>query len=214
VDLDKSEMVRVALKMGTGELSVAGGSTHLLDADFDYSAPSRAPVVRYRSSGVRGDLTVQQPNLEQPTFTGPRNGDYKWDLRLNDSIPLDVVANLGVGEARLDLGDLTLRSVEVHMGVGELTLDLRGSPRRDFDVSIHGGVGQATVYLPADAAISAVAQGGIGNISVQGLEKHNGRWVNPTWVNSTRTNPAHPHAAAAIHLDIHGGVGEIRLIAG
>jgi hypothetical protein len=104
VDLDQSEMVRVALKMGTGELSVAGGSTHLLDADFDYSAPSRAPAVRYRSTGVRGDLAVEQPGLDQPSFTGPRNGDYRWDLRLNEGVPLDVVANLGVGEIRLIAG--------------------------------------------------------------------------------------------------------------
>jgi hypothetical protein len=199
IDLDKAEIVRVTLKMGAGELSVSGGSTRLLDADFDYDGASRQPVVQYHSTGVRGDLTV-----EQPPFSGPRHGDYQWDLRLNNRVPLDVVTNLGAGEARLNLGDLTLRSVEVHMGVGELTLDLRGSPRRDFDVTIHGGVGQATVYVPAGAAISATAQGGIGSISVEGLEKRNGRWI----------NPAHEHAAATIHLDIKGGVGEIRLVAG
>jgi hypothetical protein len=199
IDLDKAEIVRVTLKMGAGELSVSGGSARLVEADFDYSPPRGEPVVRYHSTGVRGDLTV-----EQPPFSGPQHGDYKWDLRLNNRVLLDVITNLGAGEARLNLGDLTLRSVEVHMGVGELTLDLRGSPQRDFDVSIHGGVGQATVYLPASASISAVAQGGIGNISVQGLEKRNGRWI----------NPAHEHAAATIHLDIKGGVGEIRLVAG
>jgi hypothetical protein len=199
VDLDRAELVRVTLKMGAGELSVSGGSTRLLDADFEYHQPVAEPLVHYHSTGVRGDLTV-----EQPPFSGPRHGDYRWDLRLNNRVPLDVVTHLGAGQARLNLGDLMLRSVDVHMGVGELTLDLRGSPRRDFDVSIHGGVGQATVYLPASAAISATAQGGIGNILVEGLEKRNGRWI----------NPAHEHAAATIHLDIKGGVGEIRLVTG
>lgn len=157
------------------------------------------PAVSYHSTGVRGDLTVAQPSHSG----GFNSGDYKWNLRLNNRVPLDIVANLGAGEARLKLGDLTLRSVEVHQGVGELNLDLRGNPTRDIDVQIHGGVGEANVYLPSSAAISATAKGGIGEISVQGLEKHGDRWV----------NTKREHAAATIHLDVKGGVGQIHLVA-
>ena len=199
VELDKSEIVRVSLKMGAGELTVSGGSPRLLDAAFDFHRLVSEPLVTYHSTGVRGDLSIEEPVNSR----GPNQGDYKWDLRLNDRVPLDVVAHLGVGEARMKLGDLTLRSVEVHMGVGELNLDLRGNPTRDYDVQIHGGVGQASVYLPSSAAITATAKGGIGDISVQGLEKRNGRWI----------NPRHEHAAATVHLDVSGGVGEIHLVA-
>ncbi len=45
---------------------------------------------------------------------------YVWDLRFNDQKPLDLDVNFGAGESRLDLGDLTLRRVNVEMGVGEL----------------------------------------------------------------------------------------------
>ena len=198
VELDKAELVRVSLKMGAGELSVSGGSPRLLDADFDFRRLASEPLVRYNSTGLRGDLSV-----EEPSSTGPNQGDYKWNLRLNDRVPMDVVAHLGAGEARLKLGDLTLRSVDVNMGVGELNLDLRGNPTRDFDVQIHGGVGEATVYLPSNAGISASAKGGIGDISVQGLEKRNGRWI----------NPKAERPAATIHVDVQGGVGSIHLIA-
>ncbi|HXP86094.1 MAG TPA: toast rack family protein [Bryobacteraceae bacterium] len=201
VELDKSEIVRVSIKMGAGELSVSGGSPRLLDAVFDFHRLVSEPLVTYHSTGVRGDLTIEQPS-DSGGFK-QNHGDYKWDLRLNDRVPMDVVANLGAGEARMKLGDLTLRSVEVHMGVGELNLDLRGNPTRDCDVQIHGGVGEANVYLPASAAITANAKGGIGDISVQGLEKRNGRWI----------NPLHEHAAATIHLDVTGGVGSIHLVA-
>jgi hypothetical protein len=201
IELDKAEIVRVSLKMGAGELSVSGGSPRLLDAAFDFHQLASEPLVNYHSTGVRGDLTIEQPS----NSGGFRHnqGDYKWDLRLNDHVPLDVVANLGAGEAHMKLGDLVLRSVEVHMGVGELNLDLRGNPTRDFDVQIHGGVGEANVYLPSSAAITANAKGGIGDISVQGLEKRNGRWV----------NPKHERAAANIRLDVTGGVGAIHLVA-
>jgi hypothetical protein len=142
--------------------------------------------------------------VEQPSESrGLNQGDYKWDLRLNERVPLDLVANLGAGEAHMKLGGLTLRSVEVHMGVGELNLDLRGNPTRDVDVQIHGGVGEATVYLPASVAIIASAKGGIGHIAVEGLEKRDGRWI----------NPRHERAASTFRVDVAGGVGAIHLIA-
>ena len=128
---------------------------------------------------------------------------YKWNLRLNDSIPLDLLADLGAGEADLNLGTLNLRSLQVNMGVGEIRLDLRGKPKRDYTVEINGGVGHARVYLPNDVGILATAAGGIGDVSVRGLEKRGGLWI----------NPAHENAPVTIHLDIKGGIGAIEVIA-
>lgn len=199
IELDKSEMVSVEINMGVGELRVEGGSPRLMDADFDYNVAGWKPVVRYDASSFRGKLTVSQP----PGFSGDGHATYKWNLKLNDGVPLDLTAHLGAGEARLDLGSLTLRSVEVHMGVGELHMDLRGSPKRDYSVQIHGGVGSATVHLPHDVGVDARATGGIGDINAQGLEKRDGRWVNPSL----------EHAPVTIHLDVSGGVGDITLIA-
>ncbi len=199
IDLDRSEMVRVEIKMGAGELNVEGGSPKLLEADFGYNVRTSKPIVRYDASSFRGQLSIEQPR----GISTAGNVDYSWSLRFNNDKPLDVVTRLGAGEARLSLGSLSLRGVEVHMGVGELRLDLRGKPKRDYDVQIHGGVGQATVYLPNDVGIVASAAGGIGSISVRGLEKRGGRWINPT----------REHAPVTIHLDVKGGVGEINLVA-
>ena len=199
IDLDKSEMARVEIKMGVGELQVEGGSPKLLDADFAYNVPSWKPVVRYSSSGFRGNLSIEQPAGSH----GGSHVTYKWNLRLNDTLPLDVVAHLGAGEARMDLGSVNLRSVTVNMGVGELRLDLRGKPSRDYNVEVHGGVGQANIYLPSNVGVVANAHGGIGNINVRGLEKRDGAWI----------NAAHEHAPVTIHVEVHGGVGEIQLIA-
>ena len=103
----------------------------------------------------------------------------------------------------MNLGSLDLRSVTINMGVGEVRLDLRGKPSRDYNVEVNGGVGQASILLPRDVGIVATASGGIGNISVRGLEKRGAQWI----------NPAHENAAVTIHLDVKGGVGEINLIA-
>jgi hypothetical protein len=199
IELDKTEMVRVELRMGAGELRIGGDSQRLLDADFAYDNPALKPIVRYTPSSFRGQLTIDQPNVHSAGTAS----HYEWNLHLNNNLPLDVVTHLGAGNAEMNLGGLTLRSVELHMGVGNLDMDLRGNPKRDYDVQIHGGVGNATVRLPAGVGIIANAAGGIGNIDTRGLEKHNGRWV----------NRAHSDAKVTIHLDVKGGVGNIELIA-
>ena len=103
----------------------------------------------------------------------------------------------------MNLGGMSLRSLDIEMGVGELKLDLRGNPKRSYDVRIRGGVGEATVHLPKDVGIEADAQGGIGGISAPGLRKEEGRYV----------NDAYSSAKTKIHLNIRGGVGAINLIA-
>src|ERR1700684_1277860 len=74
VELDKAEMVRVEMRMGAGELNVAGGSARLLDADFEYILPESKPVVHYQASSFRGILTITEPSVH-----GSRAGSpYEW----------------------------------------------------------------------------------------------------------------------------------------
>lgn len=199
IDLDKSESVRVQLNMGAGELEVGGGAQKLMDADFTYNVAGWKPDVRYRSSGSFGDLIVEQHG---PTGTRG-NATNRWNLRLNNGVMLDLRGRLGAGEARMDLGTLNLRSVELELGAGQINLDLRGTPKRDYSVRIRGGVGEATVYLPKDVGISATAKGGIGDISTTGLHRNGDNY----------TNDAFEKPGVRIRLDIQGGVGSIRLIA-
>jgi hypothetical protein len=196
IEMDKSELADVELKMGVGELRVRGGSDKLMEGHFTYNIPSWKPEVHYDKSAFRSRVSIEQP----AGHSGGGHTKYEWDLRFNDDKPLDLRADFGVGEATLDLGSLYLRSLEIHMGVGEVRLDLRGTPRKDYDVTIRGGVGHAMVYLPSEAGIRADAKGGIGGISVSGLHKDDdGRYV----------NDAYGHAKTSIRLDIRGGVARL-----
>jgi hypothetical protein len=199
VELDKAERVRVELKMPMGEMDVRGGARQLVDAEFDYNVPAWKPDIRYRSTGSAADLAIEQ---QGPTSVSG-HAKNRWDLRFNDSVPLDMRVECGAGEARLNLGRLSLRSLEIQMGAGTLRLDLRGTPTKDYSVRIRGGVGEATVYLPRDVGVSAIAGGGIGEVSVSGLHKDGDRYV----------NDAYDRAPVKIRLDIQGGVGSIKLIA-
>jgi uncharacterized protein DUF2154 len=197
LELDKSEMTRVELKIGAGELHVDGSSPKLMEADFDYNSPGWKPQVDYHSTGVRSDIKISNSASSAP------HGESKWNLRFNDSVLMDLVVQMGAGEAHLNLGSLNLRSVAFNLGAGQVDVDLRGNPKRSYDVQINGGVGQATIHVPTSVAISATATGGIGEVNVRGLEKRNGRWI----------NPQHENAPVTIRLDVKGGVGQIDLVA-
>ena len=200
IERDASERVHVDLHMGAGTLIVGGSARKLLNADFTYNVPSWKPEVRYSSTGTHGELTIRQPGQGHAQIGRTR---YQWDLALNNDVPMDLSLHFGAGEARLDLGSLSLLSVEVHMGVGKLDMDLRGNPKHDYDVSVSGGIGEATVHLPSGVGVYAEGSGGIGEIRTQGLRREGGHWV----------NEAYEDSKVRIHVEVHGGIGAIRLLA-
>ena len=113
LELDKSELTRVELKMGAGELRVTGNSRKLMEADFDFNSPGWKPEVDYHSTGVRGDIQISNSASAAP------HGESKWNLRFNDSVLMDLVVKMGAGEAHLNLGSLNLRSVAFNLGPGK-----------------------------------------------------------------------------------------------
>jgi hypothetical protein len=193
-DLDDSKAGRVALRMGSGALTVGSGTAKFAEAKFTYNVADWKPVVDYRA----GALSISQPN-NAGSFGNVVNN---WDVRVNTNLPLDFTANLGAGEATLELGEMNLNEVEMNIGAGEVKMDLRGEPKRSYTVRIRGGVGATVVNLPNDVAISATATKGIGDIRVEGLEQREGVWVNPDRIG----------APVTVRVDVKGGIGEIRLV--
>lgn len=197
INLDGSPLSRVALTMGAGELHVKGGADKLAEADFAYNVATWKPSVIQNLERTPPELTIAQG----APATSAGDTKNRWDVALNDRQPLEIVAHLGAGAARMDLATLTLRRVELSVGAGQVDMDLRGHPTTSYAVSIHGGVGEATVHLPTDVAITATASGGLGDIKVSGLEQRDGRWINPRV----------PTSSVTIDLDIKGGVGQINI---
>jgi hypothetical protein len=198
VERDASEILRVNLNMGAGDLRVSGGARKLAEGELVYNVPDWRPVVRYTTAAGHGNLTIEQSGGNH-SHVG--NLKYRWDLRLADDVATDMAVHFGAGDARLNLGSLLLRSVDVDMGVGRMEMDLRGAPKRSYDVRIRGGVGEAVVKLPQDVGIYARAQGGIGSIQTHGLRRESDHWV----------NDAYDHSKINIRVDVSGGIGAITL---
>ncbi|HEY3940640.1 MAG TPA: toast rack family protein [Bryobacteraceae bacterium] len=199
IDSGSAERANVELDMGAGEMKLGGGGSKLLEGRFQYNVDAWKPIVRNTVNGSNATVTIKQP--EHVSLGG--NTHYLWDLQLSDRMLFDLALNFGAGEAHLDLGSVHLRDLQVHMGAGEVHLDLRGEPIRDYDVKIEGGVGQANIQLPPQVGIWASAHGGIGSITVNGLERHGDHWENDLY----------DKAKVNIRVEVNGGVGEIRITA-
>jgi hypothetical protein len=190
--------VNANITMPAGQLVLSGGSSRLLDADFNYRAAEGKPRVDYLVSGDKGQLDVTQD--ERHIHFGSRRND--WTLRFGNSVPLDLKVELGAGKSDLDLKDLNISHLEVNMGVGRMDLDLTGDRKEDLQVDVQGGVGSAEIRLPKNVGVYVTASGGVGSVNAHGLEHEDGAYV----------NDAYGKTHATIHVNIQGGVGEISLV--
>src|ERR687894_1008580 len=199
VDPKDAQSARAQLKMGAGELNLTGGADQLMEGDFSYNVLDWKPKVSYDVSGQKGELVVEQGSANGGNLSGGARNE--WDISLNDEVPTDLVVQLGAGESNLDVDSLTVTGLDLQMGAGKSTVDLTGDYAQDFDASIEGGVGQATVLLPSEVGVKAKAEGGLGKVNAKGLEKVDDSYVNDTYGESD----------VNLSVDVQGGVGEINL---
>src|SRR5215204_6433255 len=199
VDPKNAQSARAQLKMGAGELNLTGGADRLMEGEFSYNVSDWKPEVSYDVSGEKGELVVKQGSANGGDLSGGARNE--WDISMNDQLPTDLVVQLGAGESELDLDSLTLKGVDVRMGAGKTTVDLSGDYTRDFDATIKGGVGQATVLLPSKVGVKAKAEGGLGKINAKGLKR----------VGDSYVNGAYGESDTNLNVDVKGGVGEINL---
>ena len=199
VALKNADSVSPQLKMGAGELHITGGADQLMEGDFSYNVSEWKPKVSYDVSGGKGELLVKQGGANSGSLGAKARNE--WDISMNDEVPTDLVVKMGAGESDLDLDSLTLTGVDVRMGAGKTTVDLTGDYTRDFDATIEGGVGQATVLLPSEVGVKAKAEGGLGKIKAEGLKK----------VGDFYVNDAYGESDVTLDVDVRGGVGQINL---
>jgi hypothetical protein len=198
VELQGAKSVKAEINMPSGELLLTGGSTRLLDADFNYRTVEGKPRVDYSVSGDRGQLEVTQEE-KHLNFGGRRND---WTLRFGNNIPLDLKVALGAGKSDLNLKDVDVTHLEVNMGVGRMELDLRGERKEDLQVDIQGGVGSAEIRLPKNVGVHVNASGGIGSVNAHGLQREGSSYVNDVYGKTHAT----------IQVNVQGGVGEVSLV--
>jgi hypothetical protein len=221
VELDGADSVNVAIQMGAGELDVSGGASELLEATYTYNVEELNPQATF--SG--GRLEVKDSGLDEGIGSLFDLGEYRneWDLRFNEDVPMEMTVDLGAGRSNLELGALSLTTLNVQGGAGdvalnlnnsrslsqlavemvagETTVDLTGDWQNDLNARITGGLGQLNLRLPSDVGVTIEAETGIGDVNATGL----------TSDGNTYTNDAFGVSDVTLRIAIEGGVGQINL---
>jgi hypothetical protein len=200
IDKAGAKAVHLNLEMPAGELRLEGGvaGESLLNADFSHGGTWSTPEVEYEVKDGRGDLSITQEG-------GGRiigNSDNVWNLKVTDSVPIELKIDVGAGKGDLRLAKVDLTRLEVNIGAGQAVVDLTGERAKDLQAQIHGGVGEAIVRLPKNIGVVAIVHGGLGAVDVHGLKSdEDGQYV----------NAAYGKAPNTIHLTVEGGIGHIKL---
>jgi hypothetical protein len=221
VELGAARSIEARIAMGAGTLNITGGSSQVLDAEFRYNVADWKPQVSYTVAGDRGTLSVEQPKTGKVSLTGSIQNE--WDLRLAENVALDLKIELGAGHGTLELGNLSLGSLDINAGAGELEIDLTGAPsvtklnmkigagsvrmdltgewKADLDATIQGGIGSTTLRLPDDIGVRVTVKSGFGSINAEGFIRDGEAYVNEAFGSSKVT----------LFINIQTGLGEINL---
>lgn len=191
--IGKSEMLQADVKMPAGELRIDGVDGDEVSAEFRYSSGATPPTLRLDTSTFRARAVIEQGKGS----VGAK--ENFWTVKLPNRVVTDLEVSVGAGEARMNLGSIDLRKVNLQMGAGKVVADFAGEPKRDYEVSIQGGVGECNLTLPKAAGIRVEAQGGIGSIDVSGLNKVGDKWESADF----------GAAKTKLRVSIQGGIGKI-----
>ena len=197
IERGAAKAVHMTVEMPSGELIFQSGGGHLLSADFYQDGAWQTPVIDYSVEDGRGELKIHQEGNTQ--FVTSANNT--WNLKVDESTPLDLKVDVGAGRGEFHLGKVDLTSLELNIGAGQANVDLTGERAKDLRAEIQGGVGQAVIRLPRNIGVVATVHGGLGSIDVHGLKEEDGKYVNAAYGKSPNT----------IHLTVEGGIGQIKL---
>jgi hypothetical protein len=198
VPLDSAQSVDVNLRMSAGELRLEGGASALMEGRFRTNVERWQPVVDYRLNGTSGSLSIEQPRHERIHWGRAEN---RWEIRFNDKVAVDLSAKFGAGEAKIVLGTMNIKGLEIRMGVGDLTLDLAGYKQKSFNGWVKGGVGHASLYLPENVGVRVSVDGGLGSINASGFRVDH----------HVYTNDAYGKSDVTIDLKVEAGIGSLDL---
>lgn len=161
--------LHVTLDFGGGTLVLAPATgDELYGLALRYDADRSAPIQQYDPrTGILhiGNETVGGTGVR--VSSGGR-AEQTARFTFSPAVPLALYANLGAGDARLDLGGMTLTELEVHGTAARATVDF-STPTRGPCKSATFAVGAAELDVRhlAQAGCAAIrVEGGLGSVTL------------------------------------------------
>lgn len=144
--LEGREQARIIIEPAVGQIDISAqrGPDDLITGEIYLGG---GEGITQRLSEANSTLTIRSTQEAWPFF-GSWRGDRTWSLALNPEVELDLEINLAVGEAELDLRELSLDNLDVEVAIGQNTVILPESGR--FSALIEGAIGDTAILIPPE----------------------------------------------------------------
>jgi hypothetical protein len=159
---------RIRVKYAAGRFSMRPTNEPILfSMQLRYDEDRSEPLHRY-DAGVRSATLGLEGRSIRWTRHFDDNDAGEMHLALSTAVPLDLDLTLGATEARVDAGDLAIRSLRFETGAADAVLDFSAPNRsRMRRLDIHVGAAALSIRNLANANASAVhVQGGVGSVEL------------------------------------------------
>ena len=156
-----SKETRLSLSFGAGKLMLSPGAKNLVDGTIIYNVEDLKPEIIENGNSIE----IRQGDFKSlPPFDDMKN---EWDLKLGNT-PMDLVISAGAYDGTLELGGLSLKSLEINDGASNV--DVSFSEPNQVEMSIlRYATGASDVKLTglANANFSTLTfTGGAGNYTL------------------------------------------------
>lgn len=152
------------------------------------------------ASGQQIHYELRTLETSWTTPLGGWNAERIWDLGVTPGASLDLAAVLAVGEADLDLSDLTLSDLLVETALGRIELTLPAEGR--FEGSLESAIGQIVIEVPQGMALQVV--GDLGLVVRDVPEDYQQE-------EDSITSPGYAGAENRVYLTVDEGIGILQI---
>lgn len=146
VDLQKASTGQLNLEVPVGPLHIAGGAATDQFVNGTYSLLQNEQLEQdYTVNSGRGTLSLSTRGngvMRFPRLSGPP----RWDIKLNNTIPMALKLQLAVGDTVVDLTGTQVNQLDINNAVGMLDLTLDAS--QPLKAVVNLPVGRAVIRVP------------------------------------------------------------------
>ena len=158
-DLDSALTKTTAIiQLKAGDLKLSSGTDKLISAELDYS--DRKPLVSYERSNTDSSATVEIKDSERTRWGwNLTNGCFwggwekkNWEIRLTNSIPIDLRVDTKAGKTTLDFSDLKINNFDLEAKASNIDIKI-GNLVNTVTGTIEAKATKLSISLPEDMGL-------------------------------------------------------------
>lgn len=158
-----NDPVDVEIEYGAGRLTVGPSSSSMLyEMKLRYDRETFEPRIDY--DGDDRELTLGVRSLRREHSGVNSHREASADIQLSRRTPIDLDLDFGAGEARIELGDMTIRELDIATGASDTQISFEKPNRIAAEsVVIRAGAADLKVFgLGNSRAREVEFEGGVG----------------------------------------------------